>query len=429
MEKILNKFVIKISDKSRKRLVGIFLFYIVLCSWIDKTVIQFDSIVFYISSCVIPFLLAAILNDGKYSKIKINKIWALCFIGYIAAFLIGSLITLRMGSVVLCVTYMVAFPLIAVVSSTSEKRQMLIEGLFNALIGNFYIILIMSVLIADPHEQTQYAGVLMNPNGLGLISLTTFVAFGYKVYKYAKLLDYAGLGICASVLFFTQSRTALICIVCAVVIMVAAVIKARLFSIVSFKKVIVTVISGIVMFGIIFYATPVLEDCHDYVIENLMREEAKEDIRDVDMDDRNFDRLADSMNSDSDFTTGRFAIWEAYIKGIKISPNGDDVVPMIDGEELTMSAHNTYIHLAYCFGLFCGVFYLLFNIATGFASIKLLKKKNCLSVFNFIIVLTYGMVTLVETSYNFVSYIICFVYWLVTFGVAIPMIGSEEKDG
>lgn len=429
MESLLSKFVIKMPDKLRQQIVGVLLFYIVLCSWIDKTIIQFDSILFYMSSCAVPFLLVLILNDGNYRKFKVNKIFLLFFVGYIATFLAGSVLTGRMGSILLGVTYMVAFPLLAIVSSTDEKRRGLVNGLFNGLIYNFYLILVISFFIADPQEQTQYSGILMNPNGLGLIALTTFIGSGYNVYKSNKWIDYIGTGISVSVLFFTQSRSALICVVTAIIIMVIAIIRTKKFDIIANKKVIATILSGLAMFGLIFYVTPISESAHDYVSDYLMREEAKANIRDVEMDDRNFDRLTDSMGSDRDFSTGRFAIWEAYIEGISLTPNGDDVVPKIDGKELTMSAHNTYIHLAYCFGLLCGVFYLLFNVTTGLLSIKLMKRKNSLALFNFIIVLTYGITTLVETSYNFVTYIICFAYWLFTFGVAVPLMGSEEKDG
>ena len=92
-----------------------------------------------------------------------------------------------------------------------------------------------------------------------------------------------------------------------------------------------------------------------------------------------------------------------------------------------MSAHNTYIHLAYCFGLLCGVFYLLYNISVGIVSIKLMaNKKNLLYIINFIMVLCYGIVTLVETSYNIASYLICFVYWLMTFTVSFADLDEEE---
>ena len=430
IEKFLSIFSLRVSTRSRGRIIDLLMFLVVLCAWIGNTVFQLDSLIFYLFSCMAPFLIFVALNDRQYSKIKWNKIFCALFLCYAGTFTLGAIVTKRMGSIVLALTCMIAFPLIAKVTSTREKQMMLIESLMNALISNFYIIVVISVLIIDPDQQRQYSGIMINPNTLGLICLTTLIAFVFKIYFTCRGIHYIGVGVALAVLFFTQSRTSLICAVVLLVIILIYVIKNKKYEALKLGKLLVSVAFMAVMFVLVFHISPALPGGHDYVEKNWIREEVKEGEREVDLESREFDRLTESMSGDRDFTTGRMAIWEAYIEGIKLSPNDDDTAPVVNGEKLEISAHNTYIHLAYCFGLLCGVAYLLFNICVGIISLKRLKtNKHFLALLNLVTVISYGIVTLVETSYNFATYNICFMYWLFTFAVTIPDVGEDNTNG
>ena len=325
----------------------------------------------------------------------------------------------------MAVTYAVAFPLLAMVSS-KEKVGMIMRRLCWSVTANFYIIIVLSLIAADPNEQTQYSGIIVNPNTLGLFSFVAFIAFIYNIYRRRKLYDYAGLGLAAITVYMTQSRTSLICVVVATVFIIIALLKSKDRSAVGIKQLAVAILAAVALFCAVFYLSPISEKTHDYINTTLIRDEARENIRDVEMEERNFDRLIQSIEG-GNFTTGRLGIWQIYLSQTGIAPNGDDEPLIVNGEEINMSAHNTYIHLAYCFGLLCGVFYLLYNISVGIVSIKLMaNKKNLLYIINFIMVLCYGIVTLVETSYNIASYLICFVYWLMTFTVSFADLDEEE---
>lgn len=430
LERVMAVGKIEMSYKSMTKSLNIVMFLTVMCSWIGSTIINFDSIVFYLFSCAAPFLIAEILNDGEYNKIRPGKIFTFLFFGYTLTFLAGSVMTMRMGSVVLGLTYVIAFPLIAKVMSTAKKQRVLIDSLANALIFNFIIILILSLIIVNPKDQAQYSGIMINPNTLGLICAAVLLALAYKIHYKTCPCYYICTGAAGATLFFTQSRTSVICAVLIFVIMLIHALRRKDFAVFSPLKVGICIFSALLLFGCVFYLSPLSAKANAFVYENCVREEVKEDARDVELGDRNFDRLSDSMSGDGDFTTGRKAIWKAYIEGIRISPNGDDVVPVVNGEKLELSAHNTYIHLSYCFGLLCGLFYLLFNVWIGILSlIKHIKKRDFISLLNLIAVVSYGMVTLVETSYNFATYIICYIYWLFTFAITIPDLGEEKHNG
>ena len=422
---VLSMCAVNFKKETREKLIGGLLFFVVLFTWIDKTIVELSSPVIYLFSCAAPFLAVLILNDGRFAKMKMNRISAVLFAAFVLTFLIGAVMTSRMGSVILAVTYAVAFPLLAIVSS-KEKVGMIMRRLCGSVTANFYIIIIVSLIVADPNEQTQYSGIIVNPNTLGLFSVVAFIAFIYNIYRRQKLYDYAGLGLTVITVYMSQSRTSLICVVIAAVFIIIALLKSRERGIAGVKQATIVILAAAALFCAVFYLSPISEKVHDYVNKELMREEARDSIRDVEMEERNFDRIIQGIE-DGDFTTGRLDIWMGYLSQIGLTPNGDDEQLIINGEEINMSAHNTYIHLAYCFGLLCGVFYLLYNISVGIVSLKLLvERKNLLYIINFIIVLCYGVVTLVETSYNITSYLICFVYWLLTFTVSFVDLDEEE---
>lgn len=427
-ELILNKFYIPIQEGKRTVIINVILFYTVFCTWVGNTIVEVQGTVIYISSCLSIFILCMFLNDGVIRKPKASKLFGLFFLMFLTTFMVAAIVTRRLGSILLCGTYLIAFPTITLLVSDNEKRKHLINSLFNAIIVNFYIVLLLSLIIIDATEQKQYSGVIINPNSLGLFAFVTVAALTYKIYMHRKAVYYMAMGIPLAAILFTQSRTALICVLVCIIVLLAFIIKEKRYEFIKFKNVICAALGCAVLFYAVFYIAPFSDSIHDYVMENWVKEDVKNEIANIDIEDRQFDRLTAQMGEGKDFSTGRLAIWEAYIRGIRIAPNGDDVTPIVNGEKLTLSAHNTYIHLSYCFGLFCGIFYLLLNITIGILSIKLLKnrKKNILLIFNFILVLSYGMTTLIETSYNFVSYVICLVYWLFTFAVTLPEIGYGE---
>ena len=422
---VLNMCTVNLKKETREKLIGGLFFFVVLFTWIDKTIVELYSPVMYLFSCAAPFLAVLILNDGRFVRIKMNRISAVLFAAFVLTFLIGAVMTLRLGSVILAVTYAVAFPLLSIVSS-KEKVGIIMRRLCGSVAANFYILIVLSLIVADPNEQTQYSGIIVNPNTLGLFSFVASIAFVYNIYRRRKLYDYAGFGMAAITVYMTQSRTSLICLVIAVIIIIIALMKSRDRAVAGIKQILVVILAAVALFCAVFYLSPVSEKAHDYVNTELIREEARENIRDMEMEERDFDRLIQSIEG-GDFTTGRLGIWQVYLSQVGFAPNGDDEALIVNGEEINMSAHNTYIHLAYCFGLLCGVSYLLYNISVGIVSLTLLlDRKNMLYIINFIMVLCYGIVTLVETSYNVTSYLICFVYWLLTFTVSFADLDGEE---
>lgn len=422
---VLNMCTVNLKKETREKLIGGLFFFVVLFTWIDKTIVELYSPVMYLFSCAAPFLAVLILNDGRFVRIKMNRISAVLFAAFVLTFLIGAVMTLRLGSVILAVTYAVAFPLLSIVSS-KEKVGIIMRRLCGSVAANFYILIVLSLIVADPNEQTQYSGIIVNPNTLGLFSFVASIVFVYNIYRRRKLYDYAGFGMAAITVYMTQSRTSLICLVIAVIIIIIALMKSRDRAVAGIKQILVVILAAVALFCAVFYLSPVSEKAHDYVNTELIREEARENIRDMEMEERDFDRLIQSIEG-GDFTTGRLGIWQVYLSQVGFAPNGDDEALIVNGEEINMSAHNTYIHLAYCFGLLCGVSYLLYNISVGIVSLTLLlDRKNMLYIINFIMVLCYGIVTLVETSYNIASYLICFVYWILTFTVSFADLDEEE---
>ena len=79
---LLSMCAMNLKKETRERLVGGLFFFVVLFTWIDKTIVELSSPVIYLFSCAAPFLAVLILNDGRFGRIKMNRISAVLFILY-----------------------------------------------------------------------------------------------------------------------------------------------------------------------------------------------------------------------------------------------------------------------------------------------------------------------------------------------------------
>ena len=127
-------------------------------------------------------------------------------------------------------------------------------------------------------------------------------------------------------------------------------------------------------------------------------------------------RMTHGFDGNGTITTGRDEIWRAYLNDLSLSPHSDNAMPMINGHTIQYSAHNTYLHLGYCFGSLCGGAYLVYNIFNGLKSVKsiFMKHNSFIYLVGFIIILNYGIATLVETLYSPITSSLCFSYFVIS---------------
>ena len=420
------KCCINMDQNLRIKFINITVFFMVLFTWLSRSIITIPGNVLYFASFLLTFTLVILANDGTFGEIKIDRCYFVLFILFLLSFLIAALAEARLGTIMQVVVYLIAFPLISIMINTEDKQIMIINSFFNSVIINFYMIWILSVLLTDAHHQPQYSGFIDNPNSFAIFGTTVFIGCIYKIYNGSKF-GWLGLGICCMLIFIIQSRTALLCVIVNAIIIFIFSIKYRLYRIVTIKRIVIAILGAVIVWISVFSLSPISQKLHDYVLSR--SNYSTEVWNEIELKDRDFYRLKQGIGDNYDFSTGRKVIWEAYIKEINLLPHGDNEYPQVENKNLELSAHNTYIHLAYCFGFFSGILYLLFNLYTGFLSTKLLFNKKMpkrISVILFMVVLDYGIVTLVETVYSSLNMTICLSYWLLSYAVLFSDVYRKE---
>ena len=401
MDKILDVIKFNVSDKIRWNIVNIIVVLLVFMTWISKANDMLNSRSIYIISFVLYVCLILILNEGKFSYIKTNLLIKLYFL-YSGVFILGSILSHRIGSLLIGIIYIIIFPLISYVLFDKSKIKKFLDSFFNAIIINFVVIFICSVILINAGKLNQYGGIVNNANSFSLLALIGLIAAIYKNHENKSSYIWSVMiGVCLGSILVAQSRTVLICISVNLIIWIIYSIINKNICI-KIKKIIIIIILAIVSsISLLFF--------HQAVVWLL-------GIDTGGIIDPFKVRIAHGFDGYGTITTGRYEIWTSYLSDLNIFPHNDSEMPLIGGEAIEFSAHNTYLHIGYCFGLLCGVMYLIYNIFVGIKSLKMIVKKrnDFTSIMVFIIILNYGIVTLVETLYDPIVNTLCLSYWVIS---------------
>ena len=408
---------IKMDLRARWRVADIILLLMVALTWITKVSELFNSSFICVIWFILACLLILVLNDGVYVKMKFNLLVKFYFI-YSVIFLLGAFFSYRVGSVLLGCVYLLIFPLIAVIVSDDSKTKIFLKSFFNAVIVNYVIVFFLSIIFVNAGNFSQYGGIVNNANAFSLLALVCMIA---AIYRYGEgQREYRWLviiGICIGSIFIAQSRTVIICCIFDMIIWGVYAVKKKSLGI-DVKKICFTIFAAILSALAIMYFNQVMM----YII-GVITETGNESIGGA----FNF-RMTNGFDGNGTITTGRASIWQAYLNDLTLLPHTDQAMPMIDGEVIHYSAHNTYLHLGYCFGFLCGVSYLIYNIFNGIKSLKSVCKNpdSFIYLIGFIIILNYGIATLVETLYSPITNSLCLAYFVVSVTLMFK-VGEEDS--
>lgn len=99
-----------------------------------------------------------------------------------------------------------------------------------------------------------------------------------------------------------------------------------------------------------------------------------------------------------DYSNGRKDTWKLYLDHLTIEGH-----PTMQVDKQIAHAHNTYLQSAYDHGIPYGIFFLIFCMVSGFKSIHyyvVRRKRDAYAVFPMIIVLAFGMTSMVEWVFH-----------------------------
>lgn len=143
----------------------------------------------------------------------------------------------------------------------------------------------------------------------------------------------------------------------------------------------------------------------DSIEEAASEETAKEDItEEVTVEESDIEVItteepvvAEEPDLQNDYSNGRFDVYKAYLAKLEGNGHKGMGITMDDGEAI-VHAHNSYLQMAYNFGLVIGIFFLIFA-ATQFimAILFALREKE---FFPLMIIVAFGVASLVEFVYH-----------------------------
>lgn len=408
--KQINK-VVSFSTNKREVILSTLFSLLVFISLVCKSIVinQDNSLILsllYLSSFVIFFasMIIIIINCKVRDLFDKDSILTKIIYGFfVMSYLITSIITSRMGCVLQSIAYILFIPIMFGV-----RNKKLLEDIFKSLCfaytHNFYIVFMLSILMFNIETNARYQGIFLNPNTYGILCAYCLVFFSYNCF-YKSKLNWIWIGICMATMYITQCRAAIYAyaITFAIIVIYTIFNKVKIKSVVyNLSKIFIGIfICVVLIFNVSPYISELTADIDESGETNIKVE-------------HDFDRVIQSVANGSEFTSGRIDLWKAYIEEISIYPHNDDEKIYINGNEISMSAHNTYIYLAYAFGIICGLSFLIFNICIGFKSIRciLLNKSNIVVLCSFCTIVQYGMYSLVESMYDPISVMGTFVYIL-----------------
>lgn len=391
-----------IDEKKRWQIINITTCLLIFMTWVLRIVpASYQSVIYIVWFCLLLFL-AFILNRGKYFDIKFSPLILIYFI-YSFLFLLGAIVSEREGAIIVGIVYIVVFPLITISAFDSKERTLLLNSFFHAIIFNFLLLLVLSILFLNASNYNQYGGIIGNANSFSIIALACFIAAIFQNHnngniKYRYLII---MGASLGAIFVAQSRSVMICVFIDLIICAFFAIKRKVINI-NYKKTICIFITIIITIMLVLYFNQIMAQLVGHIFSI-----------DAGAIGNTFKvRIAHGFDGNGTFTTGRSEIWQAYLNDLSIFPHTDQEMPYIGGEMIDHTAHNTYLHLGYCFGILCGIAYLLNNICFGIKGAILLVKNsdNLKLLIGFIIILNYGIISLVETIYDPITNILCFTY-------------------
>lgn len=380
-------------------------------------------------------ILGALPNEMK--PVRISRPLALFWFGT-TLLMIWPVFRYNLDNLAELLYMMIAMPVTWLVWAQSDFSS-IFKKLCRISRWSFCAFLVISAVLY-PITKEQYSGLFNNVNGTAFFLAPVFCCLLAEItekgQKLSRRIWYTVLiGICFSMIFYTNSRTGLLAVLCAVamyIIMLFCTERLNAFKILA--KVILPVVLSSLLFTPVtvhlFAATaevtyPIRAVYEEYLKEHYpsrvkkpnsgKKPGSKPDGIDgfLAMSQYKGNMVDKSLDA---YSTGRISVWKAFASHIRLfgsEPVTSCYIPCLHRNIAT--AHNTFITFGVDYGLFCAIFYFLFCIVAGLKSIRFtVKEKNRpYSTFILLTTITYGVICMLATVNTPFWYTISVYYYFV----------------
>ena len=388
---------------------------IIHCS--DRTGIYIGAIALFV------ILVTSADQNTDFRKLNINKFclygWLLCFI---MIFIMSFINPVRRGYFVWSiVSLLVSVPFVMVWASRDDFPQFcrLLARVMTAVAGCFVILNIVLVPFISAPDSDGYFGLMINPNGNGMICTGLYAACFFLLLTEEKdtLVFSVIAGFCIAFCFVSKCRTAQIAIALESitgVVYYLRCLKTEGKTHSARKAVMIcAIIIGTALAGSFILEKIGSMDLNAYALDDPGSVTAETE---------------ELFNTLDQVSSGRARVWRRFISEATFWGNGSPQEPLMPWYEASLYAHNNAIEILYTSGVPAFIGYTIFLIAGIVFVIRCITGKNGYGKENILVVMAFTGY-FVEAMLEVVMYPMCHMPAILLNLCMIPIfIRNKEPD-
>lgn len=389
--------------------------------------------------CLGLVILGGLSADMK--PLRFSRPLSLCWAGITLCMLISLVCLPGKRLIVSLAFWAVMYPVLYLVWGGRSFRKMT-APIVGAVFTAFAVCMAVNIFFF-PIIGSNYSGLYGNRNNLGMFCAAAFACFlAYLLAEERPFLRMlgacTGLGFSVAVTFYSGCRSGMlamfICFVSTGLLQLFAqkniwkrVILRRLLP--AAAAVLLLLPSAIYVFQGGYAAASAIRTLNTPSSETPVLSPPKDVLKEI--GDYNEKRAVSSVEKSLNrYTTGRVEIWSIYGQKVRLIGNpSEQTLYRLDGRRIP-HAHNTILQMSYDYGLFAGIFFLLFNILSGLKSVRYAAKRpgSLWSLLPFAVTITYGALSVLEDLSSMTLQLIAVLYFLIQASMLAAYNPAEEKE-
>lgn len=425
----------KLSEKLNRKLSdAIFLSGLLLIIFqyfaYQSGLVHYRYLIFFSLDCAFFSIMLFSLLHGDMKPVSFRPFLMILWIGFGLTILISGLLV-RVDSLPEATLVLIAFPVFFIVCGNTD-----INRVFRLLLRggqySFYVYLVVSTLFY-PVGVERYSGLFGNVNTTASYLVVVAACFLIDSLYDEKLSascfsKIVFIAVSTSLIFYTNSRTALGAYICMLVFTFFCYLLPRRFRIskVFLIKLISFILLVVLSIAVILYVIQIINVFANLIadwVEGFFSDDVTISKQTTIIDNSSYlDIALQKITTDNktldQYTANRLTIWMLYLKELNLSGHKDALTHTVHYSTKTVTTHTshmTFLQTAYNYGIISGILYLLFTLSTGFGTIwyALRSKETVYACLPLAITVAFGCFCLFESiSYTF-SYPILFYYYLL----------------
>lgn len=321
--------------------------------------------------CILLFMLMLFMLGRKLSIIRWNPWliypWLLCAVLILLSGVLHSVNYLPTALV-----FLIGITCFIFIANNNKNYKVIFRCLSNAILLNFCVFGLLSILFA-PVFNSQYCGIMYNPNALGqyLTAVFPFLLYSFDLSenKWTRRTALGSIGVLSAFIYFSRSRTAVVSVVGMLVIWIfmKLIVEKKLW-----KKIICVIAAVIIGVPVTFGIMRVSRETINYDMHNLFPEKnegftdinQKADLSDI--SGAIIGRLEVKGKNADTYSTGRLGIYKEYFRILNLTGHGEEERPELytKSHKPLTTAHNAALQIAFESGWPAGLIYLIFNLVS-----------------------------------------------------------------